>query len=168
MKKLIIINTWGKMTDTMFIQASSLIKGYFDAGLMVHQTPEDLKEIAQRGDLVLALLNNQVIACGGITQHYPDNSKEFGAWAVESQYQNSHIGKTILMHSIQKYTQSFVFSVANEVSAKIFQHLGATLMSEDDMHEAVFIPCATCNCPGKENTERKCVDTFHDLRTIQL
>lgn len=157
------------ITPKMLDQASQLIHIFFEQGLMVDQSPEGLYRIAENNLLCIGCdTENNVIACGGITAEYPDQSMEFGAWVVHPDYQKTRLGKQLLIHVLKKYKRdAFIFAVANNHSAKIFQHLGATLIPERDMHQDVFIPCQSCNCHGKEISQNKCVDTFHDLRTIR-
>ena len=169
--KSLLVNFFEKenITLEMFNQASNLINTYAVQKIMVKQSPDNLYRMAQNNYFCVACDNqNNVIACGGITTQYPDGSKEFGAWAVHSDHQNKNIGKQVLMHVLHYHNpKEFIFTSANEHSARIFERLGATRLSEDQIHQDVFISCPSCACPGKENKTTRCAYVFFNLKTIE-
>lgn len=151
----------------VFDQVSTLIAYYVQQGLMVSQSPARLRQLAENDNLVVATQSHRVIACAAITVEYPDGSKEFGGWAVDPDFQDKKIGKQLLQNILQKHCGVFVFAVANQHSAKIFQHLGAREIATIDIHPDVFIVCKTCNCDkSRLSAKAQCVDTFHDLRPL--
>jgi len=153
-------------------QIQELISPYAEKGLMIHQNRTSLTSLAERGILLIAINDqNIVVASAGITMIYPDGSMEFGAWAVREQYQNHQIGKSILAHVLdlarEKNDQAFIFALANNHSGAIFERLGAVPVNEDLVHSHVFIPCESCKCEKKELPPgRRCADTIYNMQPI--
>lgn len=155
----------------MFYAASKIIEGYAKQGLMLEQSPVKLADMADKRSLVLALddVTGQVIGTAGFTFAYDEYMYEFGAWAVNPKYQNKGIGLSLLgalLFQGDHFGKKIAFG--NSKSGPIFEKLGAKIMDHEELPSAVFIPCKTCNCSGKENFPKgkQCVDNIYDLSTI--
>lgn len=159
-----IIRQASALEADLINEAYELIEKYVKEGLMVSQSIEKLTEMARQKKLFIALQQNNLVACAGITFTYPDQSLEFGAWAVKRTLHNNDIGKNILQFVLKNFSERKIFALGNSHSSMIFRKLGFSELSEELVHEDVFIPCATCNCDKSHlPQEKKCSDTIFNL-----
>lgn len=160
----------------LLAQASMLICGYADKGLMLNQSSDALAQMAEKGGLVLAndfLNDNKVIGTIGITQAWSDGDiLELGAWAVDQGHRHHGVGMGLLERlavALSNHPDGLktVIAFANKNSGPIFASLGATVLPQYLMDPAAFGPCTSCHCdksclePGQ-----LCVDTIYNLTDV--
>lgn len=150
--------------------AASIVNAYAEQGLMLSVTLEKLQRIAAQGMLAVAVnVDKQVIGAAGITFEFPDGKKEFGGWAVHSEWIHSGVGKQLLHAVLQRSKGETVVAFGNHNSGPIFKKLGAKILNHADMDATAFVPCQSCACKGKEHLGKGelCVDTIFDLSAIE-
>lgn len=160
----------------LLAQASMLIGGYAEKGLMLGQSSDALAQMTEKGELVLAndfLNGSGVIGTIGITQEWSGGDMlELGAWAVNQEYRHHGVGIGLLERLAVVLADhpdglKTVIAFANANSGPIFASLGATVLPQKLMDPAAFGPCESCHCdksclkPGQ-----LCVDTIYNLTEV--
>ena len=136
---------------------------------MLPKTQEEIMKFFKQGHSVLVFEGEALISHAAATYMYSDGSIEIGAMYTHEE----HRGKkavTTAVHALleiinKKYPERMKFALANDSSAHVFEKMGATVMTTDELSKEVWEPCVTCpkNVGG---SPFHCCDTPYNLTDI--
>ncbi|MBI2032462.1 MAG: hypothetical protein HYT09_02330 [Candidatus Levybacteria bacterium] len=145
------------------------------AGTMLPKSPEEIIELfLQNRSAVVVNAMEDVVSHAAAAFIYTDGSVEFGALVTGGDFQGkgaATMATEFLLGVLgDRYPNKTIFALANPMSAKLFQKIGAGVMDYSLVTDEVWKNCANCpnNPSGNPDVFIGCCDTPYDLTDIAL
>lgn len=146
-----------------------------EAGTMLPKTPEQIAELfLQNRSAIVVNAMGDVVSHAAAAFIYTDGSVEFGALVTGDDFQGkgaATMATEFLLGVLgDRYPNKTIFALANPISAKLFQKIGAGVMDYPLVADEVWKNCALCpnNPSPNTNVFIGCCDTPYDLTDIAL
>lgn len=156
------------------LKYATTIADWTKSGTMIEKTPEAIAALMTEGRSVIV-----VNGCEEVVSHvaasfvYDDGSVEVGALCTGEEFQGrgaAIMATNFLLDVLKdKYPGKTLFALANTMSAKLFEKIGADEISCSDLSDEVWENCAVCpNNPNKPDqlTVFKCCDTPYSFNSL--
>lgn len=138
------------------------------AETMLPKTETEILQLFGSGNSVLIFnATGELMSHAAASFIYSDGSIEVGAVVTAPQHRGKGAGTIAVLAILnvlkEKYPIQTIFALANAVSSKIFEHVGASQMSMLELSAEVSGPCSQCsNNPGNG----ACCDTPYNLTHV--
>jgi len=154
--------------------AQTISEWTLESGTMLAKTPEEIIGFMQDGrSAIVVNAGGEVVSHVAASFIYRDGSVEVGALCTDKEFRGhgAAIMATNFLLGIlnEKYPDKNLFALANPMSAKLFEKIGAERITCSELSDEVWENCSTClNNPNKSDEVIlfECCDTPYGFNNL--